>query len=61
MYDDVNGNGRKDFADVVLFFNQMTWIAANEPVTAFDFNGNGGSTSPMSSGSSTTSEPAPPF
>ncbi|MEN6516851.1 MAG: dockerin type I domain-containing protein [Methanospirillum sp.] len=41
LYDDVNGNGRKDFADVVLFFNQMTWIAANEPVTAFDYNGNG--------------------
>ena len=40
-YEDVNGNGRKDFADVVLFFNQMTWIAANEPVSAFDFNGNG--------------------
>ena len=31
LYDDVNGNGRKDFADVVLYFNQMTWIAANEP------------------------------
>ena len=28
MYDDVNGNGRKDFTDVVLYFNQMTWIAA---------------------------------
>ncbi len=41
LYDDVNGNGRKDFADVVLFFNQMTWIAANEPVAAFDYNGNG--------------------
>ena len=40
-YDDVNGNGRKDFADVVLYFNQMTWIAANEPVSAFDYNGNG--------------------
>ena len=37
----MNGNKRKDFADVVLFFNQMTWIAANEPVTAFDYNGNG--------------------
>ena len=22
-------------------FNQMQWIAANEPVSAFDFNGNG--------------------
>ncbi len=40
-YEDVNGNGRKDFADVVLFFNQMTWIAANEPVALFDYNGNG--------------------
>ncbi|HIH02335.1 MAG TPA: PKD domain-containing protein [Methanoregulaceae archaeon] len=41
QYDDVNGNGRKDFADVVVYFNQMTWIAANEPVGAFDFNANG--------------------
>ena len=40
-YDDVNGNGRGDFADIVLFFNQMTWIAANEPLVAFDYNGNG--------------------
>ena len=41
LYGDVNGNGRADFADVVLFFNQMSWIEANEPVTAFDFSGNG--------------------
>ncbi len=41
MYDDINGNSRKDFVDVVLFFNQMTWIAANEPLSAFDYNGNG--------------------
>ncbi len=41
LYDDVNGNGRQDFADVVLFFNQMTWIAANEPADCFDCNGNG--------------------
>ena len=41
QYDDVNGNGRTDFADVVLYFNQMTWIAENEPVAAFDYNGNG--------------------
>ena len=40
-YEDVNGNGRKDFADVVLFFNQMTWIAANEPTALFDYNDNG--------------------
>ncbi len=41
LYEDVNGNGRKDFADVVLYFNQMSWIAANEPVPLFDCNGNG--------------------
>ena len=40
-YDDVNGNGRKDFADVVLYFNQMSWIEEKEPVEAFDYNGNG--------------------
>lgn len=40
-YEDVNGNGRADFADVVLYFNQMTWIADHEPVAAFDYNGNG--------------------
>jgi len=41
LFEDLNGNGRLDFADIVLFFNQMTWIAANEPAAAFDFNGNG--------------------
>lgn len=40
LYEDVNGNGRADFADVVLFFGRISWIAANEPVDAFDFNGN---------------------
>jgi len=41
IYEDLNANGRLDFADVVLYFNQMTWISANEPVSAFDLNGNG--------------------
>jgi PKD repeat protein len=41
LFEDLNGNTRLDFADVVLMFNQMEWIAANEPVSAFDFNGNG--------------------
>jgi competence protein ComEC len=41
IFDDVNGNRRQDFADVVALFNQMDWIAANEPVGRFDFNGNG--------------------
>ncbi|MEN6518211.1 MAG: hypothetical protein ABFC38_08435 [Methanospirillum sp.] len=39
-YEDVIGNGRKDFADVMLFFNQMAWIATNEPIAAFDCNDN---------------------
>jgi len=41
IYEDLNANGRLDFADVVLYFNQMTWITANEPIPAFDLNGNG--------------------
>jgi PKD repeat protein len=41
IYEDLNANNRKDFNDVVLMFNQIQWIAANEPVSAFDFNGNG--------------------
>ena len=39
LYEDVNGNRREDFADVVLFFNQMTWINENERWW-FDFNNN---------------------
>ena len=41
LFEDLNGNGRLDFADVVLFFDQMDWITANEPVAAFDMNRNG--------------------
>ncbi len=40
IYEDLNANGRKDFNDVFLFFKQMSWIAANEPVSLFDFNNN---------------------
>jgi PKD repeat protein len=40
-HEDVNGNGRADFADVVLYFNQMSWMSANEPFSAFDYNDNG--------------------
>ena len=40
-YDDVNGNGRREFADVVLSLTRMTRIAANEPLDAFDNNANG--------------------
>ncbi len=39
--EDVNGNERRDFADVVLFFNQLDWCGENEPIEAFDLNRNG--------------------
>ncbi len=41
LYEDLNGNGRKDFADVVILFRDMAWISGNEPVNVMDFNGNG--------------------
>ncbi|MEN6341170.1 MAG: PKD domain-containing protein [Methanospirillum sp.] len=41
LCDDVNGNGRRDFNDVVLYFNQLSWITGNEPIACFDCNGNG--------------------
>jgi|GEM_PF-2131290 len=41
LFEDLNGNGRIDFNDVVLFFRTLSWISAHEPVEAFDFNGNG--------------------
>jgi len=41
LYEDINGNGHVDFADVVLFFRNMDWISSHEPVSAFDFNRNG--------------------
>jgi len=41
LYEDINGNGRKDFDDVVAFFQYLEWVPDNEPVECFDFNGNG--------------------
>ena len=41
LYEDINGNGRKDFNDVVLLFDHLEWILDNEPVASFDFNQNG--------------------
>jgi PKD repeat protein len=40
LCEDVNGNGRKDFADIVMLFNQLDWCSRHAP-WAFDFNGNG--------------------
>ena len=41
LYRDINGNGRIDFNDVVVFFTNMEWVIANQPVAAFDFSKNG--------------------
>ena len=41
LYEDINGNGRKDYDDLVKFFNYLEWVKKNEPVECFDFNGNG--------------------
>jgi TolB protein len=41
LYEDLDGDGRKSFNDVVLFFEKMEWIAGNEPLAPFDMNGNG--------------------
>jgi len=38
FYDDLNGNGDIDFADVVLLYNKMDWIAMNEPYRLFDYD-----------------------
>jgi PKD repeat protein len=40
-YEDLNGNGRIDFADVTLYFRNMEWIRSNQPLCCFDYNGNG--------------------
>jgi PKD repeat protein len=41
VYWDINGNGRIDFDDVVLYFLYLEWIQDNEPVSLFDYNNNG--------------------
>ncbi|MFA5296470.1 MAG: DUF3344 domain-containing protein [Methanoregulaceae archaeon] len=43
FYEDVNGNGRMDFDDVVVFYRNIEWVRNYSPVGAgpYDFNGNG--------------------
>jgi PKD repeat protein len=42
-FEDVNGNGRVDFDDVVTYFQNMDWIRddTNVGITYYDYNGNG--------------------
>jgi PKD repeat protein len=40
FYEDLNGNGLTDFADVIIYFTNMDWIEEQEPRGCFDYNGN---------------------
>ena len=40
LYEDVNGNGRVDFSDVVLLFNNLDLVSTSYPPSVFDFNQN---------------------
>jgi PKD repeat protein len=39
-YEDINGNGRLDYNDVVVYYTSMGWIPANQPLVLFDYNEN---------------------
>jgi PKD repeat protein len=39
-YEDINGNGKVDFDDVVAYYANMDWIEENASVTLFDYNNN---------------------
>ncbi|MDQ1253005.1 MAG: tripartite motif-containing protein 71 [Euryarchaeota archaeon] len=41
LYEDINGNARLDFADVVVYYNYMAWITQSGLVVYFDYNKNG--------------------
>jgi len=41
MYEDLNGDGEIVFPDLQLYFVQMDWIVAHEPVNVFDYSRNG--------------------
>jgi outer membrane protein assembly factor BamB len=41
LCEDTNGNGRKDFYDVIVFFKNLEWVEKNQPIECYDFNKNG--------------------
>ncbi|WP_226012289.1 fibronectin type III domain-containing protein [Halomicrobium salinisoli] len=41
LYEDLNGNGEVDYADVVTYFEHMDEPAMQNSVAAYDYNGNG--------------------
>ncbi|WP_052727836.1 PKD domain-containing protein [Methanosarcina vacuolata] len=40
LCEDINGNGKVDFDDIVAYYANMNWIGENAPVTLFDYNNN---------------------
>jgi len=41
LYEDINGNGRSEFNDIVTLFNQIDHVISNQPWWVFDFDLNG--------------------
>ncbi|HIH93146.1 TPA: PKD domain-containing protein [Methanosarcina acetivorans] len=41
LYEDINGNGRLGFNDLVAYFANLDWIEENVPLEFFDYNKNG--------------------
>lgn len=41
LYEDINGNNRLDYNDLIIFFQHLTWAKTAQPTSCFDFNGNG--------------------
>ncbi len=41
FFEDINGNGLKDYDDVVQYFTYLEWIEPVEPYILFDYNMNG--------------------
>ena len=41
LYEDINGNGERDFDDVVTYYENMDWMEENVSIAFFDYNNNG--------------------
>jgi len=41
VYEDLNNNGRLDYADIVVLFENMAWLIEDERGLLLDFNHNG--------------------
>jgi len=41
LYEDIDGNGRIGFNDVIVYYENIPFIREHQPVEAFDYDGNG--------------------